>query len=109
MYFQSKTSLRWLPNLVCGLVSIAAAFVTFLLPETSGRRLPENLKDVYDLYKPLNQCPNETEDGHLYQNLKETYKNQQSMVKEEEEEGKEEGEEEGKEKEEEKEDADSHV
>lgn len=83
-YYASKTSVRWLPNVVCGAVSIAAGFATFLLPETSGRRLPETLKDVYDLYKP--PCPKETEDGHLYQNQKENYKNQQSVAKEEKEE-----------------------
>jgi len=68
-----------LPNVVCGAVSIAAGFATFLLPETSGRRLPETLKDVYDLYKP--PCPKETD-----QNQKENYKNQQSVAKEEKEE-----------------------
>lgn len=56
-YFASKTSLHWLPNVFCGLVSICAGFATLWLPETSGRRLPESLSDVYDLYKPPPSAP----------------------------------------------------
>lgn len=56
-YYASKTSLKWLPNIVFGLIAIVAGISVFFLPETKGRSLPESTSDVHDLYMPLLEEP----------------------------------------------------
>ena len=37
----------WVPNLIMGLISLAVAFVTLMLPETKDWPLPQSIADVY--------------------------------------------------------------
>lgn len=62
-YYATKTSLRWLPNVLFGLIAIAAGISVFFLPETRGRRLPESTSDVHDLYRRLPEEKPDREPG----------------------------------------------
>jgi len=37
---------KWLPNVVFGVFSLISGFVTFLLPETINKRLPQTIADL---------------------------------------------------------------
>ena len=62
--FVANLALFWkpLPMLVLGVPSLIAAFSTYFLPETSGKELPQTMKDALakdDLEATLNEDKNE--------------------------------------------------
>ena len=41
-----------MPNLIFGVLALTASLLTFTLPETSDKPLPNTIEAVRDLYKP---------------------------------------------------------
>ena len=48
-----RTQYRWVPIAVCATLSIGVGLLSLLLPETTGKPLPQTLQDVHDMGKDV--------------------------------------------------------